>query len=586
MATNENQIGVTAKFDIDEFSKNLTLYLAKLNQANTGTETFYKKQETEQKKSTEATKKTAAAQTSAMKGMVDQYASMAVRLTVIFGSIILVYKKLQDAATRLGDQDAIAGFDAMNESVMNLGDSLTAMLFDFAKVGDVLDFMASGITALNQLLILAGGEVAKYATMWIEFFSVIGRRLGEISQGKIFTSDMDIGAELSKIMPKAEAARNSAILAGVQAPEKVKATAAQKDIDKQLKDDLAKQREYYAKLEDLQIKSGEDILSAEKDLQEKSASAWTDYIEKTTEIISDGIEKRAELQTTYTDAVRSAEADYQRSTEDAAYSHGQKLLDVERQYQEAIVNVERDYQQESLDAARNLDAIAFVRAREKRDTGLQDATRNRDVANASEAQNYQRQLFELQRSLSDKKRDAEDAYRRGLDDQRRAEQEAQNSAKSAYNKQLNDAQDAFNQRIAAIRASYANEDATAQAHYLNQESLLQAHLVRMRNIMASYGMYGGTVGSGAGNPTGMVQERAKGGLDIVSRPTQFLAGEAGPEMVYTVPMARNVPVAASQVVNHVGEFDHRIESTIKSSVAGMDGRITAAVTKVLREVLG
>ena len=579
MATNENEVGVEAKFDIDQFHKDFDKYVDALNKANTETAKFYKKQEEEQKKSTDTTKKTTEAQTSALKGMVEQYTAMAAKLTVIFGGIVLGYKKLQDAATRMGDREAIAGFDAMNEAATNLGDSLMAMVLVGSKVGSVLEFMASGVAALSQLLILAGGEIARYVTIWNE----LNKIYVAMKQGKLFTGELDIGAELSKIMAKAEAERNKVVMAGVQAPEKVKATAAQKDIDKQLKDDLAKQREYYDKLRDLQIKSGEDILNAEKDLQEKRASAWTDYIEKSNQIISDGIEKRAELQETYSDAIRSAETDYQRSTEDASYSHGQKLIDIERQYQEAIANVERDFQQESLDAARNLDAIAFVRAREKRDTGLQDAERGRDVANAAESENYTRQLFELQRSLADKKREAEDAYRRGLDDQRRAEQEAQNSAKDSYNKQLNDAQSAFNQRIAAIRAAYANEDATAQAHYLNQESMLQAHLARMQAIMSNYGMYTGGTGVNIG---GSVQERAKGGLDVVSRPTQFLAGEAGPEMVYTVPLSRNVPVSVPQVVNHTGKFDHRIEETIRSSVAGMDGRITAAVTKVLREVLG
>jgi len=579
VATNENEVGVEAKFDIDQFHKDFDKYVDALNKANTETAKFYKKQEEEQKKSTDTTKKTTEAQTSALKGMVEQYTAMAAKLTVIFGGIVLGYKKLQDAATRMGDREAIAGFDAMNEAATNLGDSLMAMVLVGSKVGSVLEFMASGVAALSQLLILAGGEIARYVTIWNE----LNKIYVAMKQGKLFTGELDIGAELSKIMAKAEAERNKVVMAGVQAPEKVKATAAQKDIDKQLKDDLAKQREYYDKLRDLQIKSGEDILNAEKDLQEKRASAWTDYIEKSNQIISDGIEKRAELQETYSDAIRSAETDYQRSTEDASYSHGQKLIDIERQYQEAIANVERDFQQESLDAARNLDAIAFVRAREKRDTGLQDAERGRDVANAAESENYTRQLFELQRSLADKKREAEDAYRRGLDDQRRAEQEAQNSAKDSYNKQLNDAQSAFNQRIAAIRAAYANEDATAQAHYLNQESMLQAHLARMQAIMSNYGMYTGGTGVNIG---GSVQERAKGGLDVVSRPTQFLAGEAGPEMVYTVPLSRNVPVSVPQVVNHTGKFDHRIEETIRSSVAGMDGRITAAVTKVLREVLG
>jgi hypothetical protein len=73
---------------------------------------------------------------------------------------------------------------------------------------------------------------------------------------------------------------------------------------------------------------------------------------------------------------------------------------------------------------------------------------------------------------------------------------------------------------------------------------------------------------------------------MVSSPTQFIAGEAGPEMVFTMPMNRNVTAPAMQVVNHTGDFSHQIDSTIRSSVAGIDGRVTAAVARALREVLG
>jgi hypothetical protein len=246
------------------------------------------------------------------------------------------------------------------------------------------------------------------------------------------------------------------------------------------------------------------------------------------------------------------------------------------------MQINEDFGKEALDAARNLDAIGFVRAKEKRDSALRDATRNRDQASADENENYNRQLYELQRSLDDKKREAEDAYRDGLNDQRRAEQDAQDSAKENYNKQLNDAQRAFNDKLAAIQASYANEDAAARAHYLNEETAYSAHLAQMRSILAAYGI-GATGVTSAGGPKG----RAKGGLDIVTSPTQFVAGEGNqPEMVLTMPLNRNVPAPLVQTVNHTGDFTHQIDSTIRSSVAGMDGRIVAAITKVLREVLG
>jgi hypothetical protein len=255
------------------------------------------------------------------------------------------------------------------------------------------------------------------------------------------------------------------------------------------------------------------------------------------------------------------------------------MADIERDYQDTVRNIQQTYQEDALDAVRNLDAIALIRAREKRDKDLANAAQTRDRANSDENENYGRQLYELQRSLEDKKREAEAAYQRGLEDQRRAEQEALQSAKDNLNQQNADAKSAYDQRLADIRQSYANETAEAQAHYLNQEAALRAHLAAMQAIMAAYGISTGT-------PTRKVSgPRAEGGVDIVNTPTQFTAGEAGPEMAMFIPLNRALPSPVAQTVNHVGDFSHSIDAAVNSSVAGLDGRIIAAVRKALNEVI-
>ena len=136
---------------------------------------------------------------------------------------------------------------------------------------------------------------------------------------------------------------------------------------------------------------------------------------------------------TYNDAITGAERDYQRGREDAEYNHGKRLADITRDYQDEVNRINQTYKEDELDAVRNLDAIALVRAKEKRDKDLANAAQTRDRANSDEQENYSRTLAELQRSLEDKKREAEDAYRRGLEDQRQAEQEATQEAKDALN---------------------------------------------------------------------------------------------------------------------------------------------------------
>jgi len=583
MSTNENEIGVKAKFDIEEFSKNFTKYQAALNKANSETTAFYNKQDAAAKKSADISKASADKQTMTLRQMERAYQQAVTTVVVLLAGLVAAYKYLKEESARLGDTATTAAFTDLEQSVTNLSDSFAAMVLSAIDVDGILKFMQTGIVALTQVLTMTGAAVTWFGTLWAGTMDLIQKRVAEIGQGKIFTSGMDIGKEFSDLNARANQAANNVIIASVKAPEQVRATEhGKKDEEKRIKD-IA---DYQQKIKDLQIKSGEGVLAALADQHAKEASAWADYMDESAEIIAKGVKKRAELLGTKNDAIQKAESETQRELETANYNHGKKLADIARDYQNEVRRINEDFGKEALDAARNLDAIGFVRAKEKRDSALQDASRNRDQANADENENYSRQLYELQRSLDDKKREAEDAYRRGLDEQRRAEQDAQNSAKDAYNKQLTDAQRAFNDKLSAIRTSYSREDAEAAAHYLNQETAFAAHLQAMQALMSAYNI----VGTGTTSPGGVVgggtRRRATGGLDMVSSPTQFIAGEAGPEMVLTMPMNRNVSAPMVQTVNHTGDFSHQIESTIRSSVAGMDGRITAAVRKALGEVLG
>lgn len=601
MAQNENTIGAKAVLDLSEWEKNQRVFdaklkqldatmgasLKKINEEAAAIERESKARQAAAEKAAQATEKATRAQAAAHQKMVSDFRRGMVEVGIIAAAAVVAYKKIEEQARRLGDAETVAGFDAMNQATMNLGDSLSAMLFKMTDVGGVLKWLASGVEALRQVLTITGGAATWFGTLFAGALDIIGKRIKEMMGGKIFTSGMDIGAEFSALNARANQAANEVIVASVRAPENVKATAsaeenakaAKEAQDKRLKDVA----DYYAKITDMQVKSGGDILSAERDLQEKSAAAWSDYIEKTQDIIAEGIKKRAELQQTYLDTVRSAETDYQRGAEDASYSHGKRLADIAREYQNAVNGINRDFGKEALDAARNLDAIGLVRAKEKRDEGLSDAARTRDQSNAEENTNYQRQLYELQRALEDKKREAEIAYQRGLDDQRRAEQESLSEAKSAYNKQQSEAQRAFDERIATIRNQYAQEDAEAQAHYLSQESAFRAHLQQMQAILAQYNI--GTMGTPRPSGSGEQEGYANGGAFVTNGPRQITVGEGrSQELVVVQPINRSIPVS-SQNMTLNGGFRHQIEASVRSSVAGLDGRISAAVRKAIAEVI-
>lgn len=598
-------IGVQALFDIDDFKKNQAQYDALLNKASASTDKFYQKQQTaaqqagaaaianarkvvaaaqdQEKAQTQAQEKvTTATETATEKQgkSIRQYISglrlAAVAIGVVVGAIVLEYKALNDAAKKFGDEKSL---EKLNTSLDDLKTRLEAANLELAKAADL-----AGLSMFFEKI----SSVVDDATASLVFFILVASKWQQLLKagfGK-FLGGKELQAELLKVMRDAEKIAEQSQLNVANAPARaVAATAladAEKEDQKQREKTAQNIADYHAKIMDLQIKSGEDILAAEKDFQDSSAEAWATYIEKANDIIADGVKKRAELARTLSDAIASAELDYQRGAETASYNHGQKLADIERDYQNTIRNIQQQYSEDSLDAIRNLDAIGLIRAREKRDKDLVAARTNRDQANAAENTNYQRQLFELQRALEDKKREAELAYQRGLEAQRLAESEALRDAKGEYNKQKAAAKTAFDEKLAAIQQAYRNEDAAASAHYAGQEAALTAHLRAMQAIMARYNIGSTPPTSGGGGTRG----RAKGGLDIVSQATQFVAGEAGPEMVFTAPLNRNVPVSVPQIVNHTGDFSHSIDAAVRSSVSGIDGRIVAAVTKVLREVLG
>lgn len=632
MATNENEIGIYATLDIKKFEENqkkLDAMLANLEKDTAQVE----KESARIAKSQEKTFTSANA----------QIKNFGVVAGATLGALIATYKKLETAAnfrslivsganlaasygqnfqTILDDLDkASQGTLSFEERVTIANQSLKEFGADFgAKFPGKLAEISAGVegvgiiqlnaafanlntTTEQSMLALANisgvftvvtqavndaAKAVSIGTLGLAYMFSLAEQglqaIGQMVQGK--KGDIDFG----KARHDAEAAFATSAGISIASPEKAQALqsarllAEQDKAEKKRLDDL---KAYNEKIRDATIKAGEDIQSAEADLQEKQADAWQNYIEKVNNIIADGISKRANIARDYQDKLASAEQEYQRGQEDLTYGHGQKLADIERDYQRTIADIESQYREDALDAARNLDAIGLLRAKERRDKDLANAGQDRNRGIADESIAYQRSQFELQRNLDDKRQMAARDRDRALSDQRRDEQEQIRSAKEAYNKQVEAARNAFNDKIAAIQNAYQREDVNAQAHYLNQEAMLRNHYAIMASIAAQFGV----VSAGTGvvtSPTraGGSYRRAAGGVDIVNQATQFTVGEAGPELMITAPLSRAIPSPMPQIVNHTGNFQHSVDASINSAVAGLDGRITAAVARALREVVG
>lgn len=596
----ENVIGLEARLDTEQFTAGTKRLDAMVASLEKNLDSFEKKQEDNARRVSDATRRAtdeqekahkkagdaaethAKKQNQAMDRIVGKFRSAAYLISGVAAGLVLVYKKLGDAATEFGDTEAIAKFDAMDASIAKLEDTVLAAGLEFEKTANIVGFF----TGIAQ----TAAQAVSILTYGLTFLAEAQRALAASGTAGLGIEDLGKPENFAKaqaqadVLERARQKANEAFEATLTAPERSKQTTLAADAEKEANKQRAKTaqniHDYNEKIRELQTKSGESILEAEKDFHDKSAEAWQSYMDKVASITADGIQERAKLTRDYSDKISAAEIDYQRGVEDASYNHGKKLADIERDYQSTIRNIQQTYQEDALDAIRNLDAIGLIRAREKRDKDLANARTSRDEANAAEGENYTRQLYELQRSLDDKRREAEIAYQRGLEEQRIAEQAALQSAKDAYNQQNAETRKALDDKLAAINQSYANENAAAAAQYGYSEAALRAHMQEMQNIMRQYGIRDVTA------PTGpRVRRRAEGGLDIVSSPTQFVAGEAGPEMVYTAPLNRSIPAPVMQTVNHVGDFSHNIDAAISSSVAGLDGRITATVRKAIAEVI-
>ena len=480
---------------------------------------------------------------------------------------------------RIGENavEATLGFRQMDAATADFKETLGLAVNEILDAGGAIGGLASGFDALSQIVAISAGGVVGGITLITTFLDRL-RNVQKDAIGLPSFSPADIGKWIADAQREANKAFGQTVLAvsGIsQTNEAARAAGAQQTALEKARADAATELQkrsedlakYNDKIQDLQIKAGESILDAEQDFQDKSAKAWNDYIKKTNDIIAEGISARAKIQQTYNDKIASAEHDYQRGIEDANYSHGQKLASIERDYQDTIRGIQQTYQEDALDAVRNLDAIGLLRAKERRDKDLANAAQNRDRAMSDEQENYARALYELTRALADKRDEADENRRRDLEEQRQNERDKLDAAKQAYNDQQTEAQNAFDARIATIRAQYNQEDIEAQAHYLHQEELLRAHLQAMQALMAAYGIGGGDVTSPVRKPRGG-GNRADGGVDIVNTPTQFTAGERGPEMAMFIPLNRALPSPVSQTVNHVGDFSHDISGMIQSNMAG------------------
>lgn len=290
-------------------------------------------------------------------------------------------------------------------------------------------------------------------------------------------------------------------------------------------------------------------------------------------------------------ADRQLQADKRRrDLEDDAQERLEKLL---RRHLERMADIRQEFQDTASEAARRRDAIAFLRAVRDRDRALRDERRD-----------YGRRLRDLKEEIAKRKQELEESIReqREADERRLADQIAR--ANRAYQRQLEDLQRALRReaeeraianrrqeedleisrqrRLAAIQRWYLKEKHEIETQLRAQLQILRENeadtvaavrdfyedLIQLRrDYYATLAEIDRQAAAAAAfmplpRPRPYSRRRAEGGVDVVSRPTTFLAGEAGPEIAAFVPLRGGVHHTFGRLDGHIGGVSRSSEAMI------------------------
>jgi len=242
--------------------------------------------------------------------------------------------------------------------------------------------------------------------------------------------------------------------------------------------------------------------------------------------------RRAQIQQQFTAAMAQAQAQYSAATTQAARDRGERLADIEYEYQKRLRDIQRNYQQSAEEAIRNRDARALMEAGRQRDRELQEAGEARDEQNAEAQSQYQKQLEQAQMALQQQEEAAREGLRKQQEELAAALAERAEEERIAEQRAAEDAERARAREMGAIRTwqgQVLGEAMTAHQAELTELQLHHGKMLAERNrYLAAFGV----------RPSGRtsVQEMQYGGSGIVTQPTVFVAGEAGPERYSFTPL--------------------------------------------------
>lgn len=376
--------------------------------------------------------------------------------------------------------------------------------------------------------------------------------------------------------------------------------------------------------EDAVLRSQRSILDQALRLFQSLEEAEQKSADRRADIIARSERRIAELREDWAKAIR-------RFNEDAA----DKRESLETRHRERLRQINQRYFDSVDEAARKNDAVAVLRARRRRTRELRDEGFRHGI----DVSELNKQLSKQRRRLDE---DARDRIRREqqraqqrlneiakeYEDRRKVEREKLQQILALlddeHRKQFEDLKDSkdleaqliklkLEQRLSDIDRNYQRQRQAATDHYRKERNLIGQELglhgqeidrairgwgntaavatvAAMRQVgnaasreltawsrrwlLRSSQGWGGRTPSGGGR-----NRRAEGGIDVVSSPTTFLAGEAGPEIAAFIPLRGQMSVQHS-----FGRLGVDINGASGVDQAQIQGLIWRAMTEVAQNL--
>lgn len=516
----------------------------------------------------------------------------------------------EQAGSVMTEKDVKAAYEfqqSMTALDMSVEGAKNTLARNFIPVAESIVNVLSQIAgkareAYTQIISLATGGVAAAIT-----FAKTGSASEAVAKGIEFYTDKVrflTGALTEE--EKAEEAATAAMQARAQ--EVARAEMAQHELLTKI-DKLNEQRqdkilsaeiELGRRWEDIATQRGREIEDAEIREGRRREDLWRQFQRRLEDIEADYNERR-----------RERERDNQKKLDDfwdQMNLRREKLLNRHLERMEAI---RERFRFSAEEAARRNDAVAFLRAVRQRDMDIElEKTRYKNRKDELEKDialrlkklkdSFDEQRRADEKRLRDAVEEAKKAYARQLEDLeislRRQEEDRQRSwarqeedLDTSLRRRDEDRQRWYDKERGDLDAQLAKLEAILGSGYQRQEDLQAAHLERMLDqrkawreaeIAMSRPVYTpptqSTYRPPEANPydSGDIYYRGEGGVDVVNRPTAFVAGEKGPEVHAWAPMTSNV--------HH--SFD-RLGMDVTGVSPGTAGQIEPLILSVLERMV-